>query len=193
MSTVFVIASTTIKFAPYIASFLGLTESVSSKLDRTISMHLHSAFLNLEHAKRTEDSAIANDYLKRAKDKFIDAIGIETDNNKLITAYSGLAFCQGLLRDGSNMKFNLNRAYDLYREQVSQITTRQQLFRSSMRSAFDDCSSFKSSLFHSGVASYGAVTTMQKKDHIIKILPVICEIEKTGYVNEISKDYLRSL
>lgn len=193
MSTVFVIGSTIIKIAPYIVSFLGLTESLSSKLDRTISMHLHSAFLNLENATRTEDAAIANDYLKRAKDKFIDAIGIETDKNKLIMAYSGLAFCQGLLGDGSNMKFNLNRAYDLYREQVSQITKRQQLYRNSTRRAYDDCSSFKSCLFHSGVAAYGAVTSMQKKDHIINILPVIYEIEKTGCVNEISKSYLHSL
>ena len=72
--------------------------------------------MNLEYVMRTLNESERMDYIRRAREKFIDAIVIERSPDNRFMSYFSLAFCNKLLNDEQNMRQNLQQAYDVYKQ-----------------------------------------------------------------------------
>ena len=88
-----------------IAEYLGLVESINSDIKALLHQSFMSAKMNLEYAKDAT-SKNQREYIFEAKNKFIEAIAVETGYN-LVTSYLGLATCQFLLGDIFNARKSL--------------------------------------------------------------------------------------
>lgn len=90
-----------------IAKFFGLIEGVSTQVTKLVHQAFKSAQDNLEYAK-TASGQNQIDYIKRAKDLFIDAVAVEENENKVL-ALVGLSMCQFLLGDTINAEKSFER------------------------------------------------------------------------------------
>ena len=88
-----------------IAEYLGLVESIHSDIKALLHQSFNGAKMNLECAKSATGTNQI-DYIKQAKNQFINAIGVEKGAN-LVTSYLGLAMCQFLLGDITNARTSL--------------------------------------------------------------------------------------
>lgn len=89
-----------------IAEYFGLIEGVSTQVTRLVHQAFISAKKNLEDAQYATGQEQVN-YVRRAKDRFIDAIAVEKNEN-LVLAYVGLSMCQYFLGDYTNARRNLS-------------------------------------------------------------------------------------
>lgn len=96
-----------INLAQSIAGYMGLIESVGGDVKKLLHQSLKSALQNLEYA-RSATGQNQLDYIRAARERFIDAISVE-QNESLISAIVGLAMCQHLLGDDKNVKVTLDR------------------------------------------------------------------------------------
>lgn len=94
-----------------IAEYLGFIESISTQVTKLVHQAFKSAKDNLEYA-RTASGQNQIDYVKRAKDLFIDAVAVEENENKIL-ALVGLSMCQHLLGDASGAQRSLDRIKDV--------------------------------------------------------------------------------
>ena len=82
----------------------------------TSSLLLHQAFKsaiqNLEYAQTASSDINRLDYIKTAKERFIDAISVE-ENENLISSYVGLAMCQHLMGDIENRDITIQSINDV--------------------------------------------------------------------------------
>lgn len=182
---------------PRIAEYLQLVESAKAKLNRLSDMHLNAANYSLKSALRTQNTREYNEYLLRAKDKFIDAIAVENKFANKFSAHFGLAFCNYLLNDQENMEFNLKQAYDNYKALWDSIPDKDSL----MDMMIDDMDGIETKgveYFARGLVtlcSFGVIPTISKaiqigkkpiKNHYVNqikaVMPLAEEIERTGYV-----------
>lgn len=99
-----------------LSEYLDFIDSNRAKLDRILQGSFNSAKLNLEYALRTSNEKERMDYVRRAKEKFIDALATEKSADNLFMSYFSLAFCNKLLNDEQNMRKNLQSAYKVYEE-----------------------------------------------------------------------------
>lgn len=90
-----------------IAEYFGLVEGVSTQVTKLVHQAFKSAKLNLENAQYASGQNQI-DYIKRAKDCFIDAVAVEENENKVL-ALVGLSMCQYMLGDTINAKGSLDR------------------------------------------------------------------------------------
>ncbi len=87
-----------INMATSIAAYFGLIESVGGNVQKLLHQAFKSAIQNLEYAQTASSDINRLDYIKTAKERFIDAISVE-ENENLISSYVGLAMCQHLMGD----------------------------------------------------------------------------------------------
>jgi len=92
-----VISAGVVNIASKIAEYFGLIESVSTNVRRLLHQAFNSAKDNLEYARISKGNNQI-DYVKRAKDCFVDAIAVEENENKIL-ALVGLSMCQYFLHD----------------------------------------------------------------------------------------------
>lgn len=97
----------TLRVATGIAGYFGLVDSVSVDVKKLVHQAFLSAKDNLEYALNATGEN-QWDYIKRAQGKFIEAINVEENENKVLSL-TGLAFCQYLLSDGENAKRTIKR------------------------------------------------------------------------------------
>lgn len=105
-----------------IAEYFGLIEGVSTQVSKLVHQAFKSAKDNLEYAK-TASGQNQIDYIKRAKDRFIDAVAVEANENKIL-ALAGLSMCQHLLGDTDGAQRSLDRVHDveLTRAEITKYT-----------------------------------------------------------------------
>lgn len=96
-----------LRVATGIAGYLGLVNSVPADVKKLVHQAFLSANDNLEYARNATGENQWN-YIKRAQGKFIEAINVEENENKVLSL-TGLAFCQYLLGDGENAKRTIMR------------------------------------------------------------------------------------
>lgn len=96
-----------INLAQSIAGYMGLIESVGGDVKKLLHQSFKSALQNLEYAQ-TATGQNQLDYIRTARERFIDAISVE-QNERLISAIVGLAMCQHLLGDDKNVQMTLDR------------------------------------------------------------------------------------
>lgn len=94
-----------------IAEYFGLIEGVSTQVTKLVHQAFKSAKDNLEYA-RTASGINQIDYIKRAKDRFIDAVAVEENENRVL-ALVGLSMCQHLLGDTYGAQRSLDRIHDV--------------------------------------------------------------------------------
>lgn len=86
-----------------IAEYFGLIEGVGTKVTKLLHQSFISAKMNLEYA-RNASGQNQIDYIKEAKTKFIEAVAVEENENKVL-ALVGLAMCQYYINDCRNAFF----------------------------------------------------------------------------------------
>ena len=91
-----------------IASYFELIDTVSSDVSKLLHQSFKSARMNLELAQTSSELVQQKEYLKEARNKFIEAIAVEKDEN-LVSAYAGLTMCQLLLGDNANAQLTLKK------------------------------------------------------------------------------------
>lgn len=101
-----------INMATSIAAYFGLIESVGCNVQKLLHQAFKSAIQNLEFAKTASSDQNRLDYIKTAKERFIDAISIE-ENENLISSYVGLAMCQHLMGDLTNRDITMQNIKDV--------------------------------------------------------------------------------
>lgn len=89
-----------------------LEESVSADVKKLLHQSFESAINNLKSACDSETPEECKEYLKRARDKFNDAIPVEENENK-VASYLGLAVCQYLLGGVANSKITMEKIKDV--------------------------------------------------------------------------------
>ena len=94
-----------------IAGYLGLIENVGSNVKKLLHQSFKSAIQNIEYAK-SANGQNQLDYIRRAKEQFIDAVSVE-ENENLISSLMGLAMCQYLLGDHFNSTKTIARIKDV--------------------------------------------------------------------------------
>lgn len=94
-----------------IAGYLGLIDSVNSSVKKLLHQSFVSAVQNLNYAT-TASGTNQMEYIRHARDLFIDAISVE-ENENLISSYVGLAMCQHLLGDFRNASMTIERIKDV--------------------------------------------------------------------------------
>lgn len=94
-----------------ITEYFGLIEGVATQVTKLLHQAFLSATYNLEYA-RTSIGQNQIDYVKRAKDRFMDAVAVEENENKIL-ALVGLSMCQYFLRDYTGAQRSLNRIQDV--------------------------------------------------------------------------------
>lgn len=94
-----------------IAEYFGLIEGVSTKVTKLVHQALISAKDNLEYA-RSSSGPNQIDYIKRAKDRFIDAVAVEENENNVL-ALVGLSMCQYFLGDSSGAQITYERINEI--------------------------------------------------------------------------------
>ena len=100
-----------INISSKIAEYFHLFEGVLTKTNKLVHQAFKSATENLMYARNCSGTNQL-DYLKRAKDRFIDAIVVEEMTEKVM-ALSGLAIVQYLLGEKSNAHFSMKRIEDV--------------------------------------------------------------------------------
>lgn len=95
-----------------IAAYFGLIDTLSSDVSKLVHQSFKSARMNLELVQTSDNSEISKDYIKEAKNKFIEAVAVEKNEN-LISAYAGLAMCQYLLGDNRNAQSTYGKIKDV--------------------------------------------------------------------------------
>lgn len=108
-----------------IAEFFGLVEGVSTQVTKLVHQAFKSAKHNLENAQYASGQNQI-DYIKRAKDCFIDAVAVEENENKILSLV-GLSMCQYLLGDKINAERSLCRikSVELTRAEITKYTAAQ--------------------------------------------------------------------
>lgn len=91
-----------------IAEAFGFIEGVSKKVDKILHQSLKSANEHLESAARCKKKELQLEYVKSARECYIQAISVEENRNKVI-AYCGLALSYYLLCDLDNAKDSLDK------------------------------------------------------------------------------------
>ena len=94
-----------------IAGYLGLIDNVNSNVKKLLHQSFVSAVQNLNYAT-TAYGTNQMEYIRRARDLFIDAKSVE-ENENLISSYVGLAMCQHLLGDFQNSSMTIERIKDV--------------------------------------------------------------------------------
>ena len=102
------IAITSANAALAIASYFELIDTVSSDVSKLLHQSFKSARMNLELAQTSDNLSQREEYVKEARNKFVEAIAVEKDEN-LVSAYAGLAMCQLFLGDEINMQLTLGK------------------------------------------------------------------------------------
>lgn len=97
-----------LNIAKSVAAYLGLIESSSANIRNLVHQAFKSALMNLELAKTSTSKKDREEYLKEARNKFIEAIAVEKDES-LVSAFIGLAMCQYLLGDKRNAALTISR------------------------------------------------------------------------------------
>lgn len=93
--------------ATKIAEFLGLIESVDSKVTKLLHQSFRSAVSNLEYAQHSSGQN-QMEYIRQARVEFNQAVNVEEDENKIL-ALTGLSMCQSMLGDKANASMTYNR------------------------------------------------------------------------------------
>ena len=94
-----------------IAEYFGLIETVSTQVDKLVHQALRSALDNLKYAQTAEGNNRIH-YIKRAMDKFNDAMAVEENESKVMVL-CGLSICQYFLCDDNNAERTMNRIKDV--------------------------------------------------------------------------------
>lgn len=97
-----------INMATSIAAYLGLIESVSGNVQKLLHQAFKSAIQNLNYAQTASSATSRLEYIKTAKERFIDAISVE-ENENLISSFVGLAMCQHVLGDIANRDLTMQK------------------------------------------------------------------------------------
>lgn len=84
---------------------------IRNDIHSLMHMYFRSAYENLNYALNANRANFYS-YIEQAKNRFIDALTFELNEN-LILSYVGLAFCQSILGDKSNSIMSLNRIIDV--------------------------------------------------------------------------------
>ncbi len=87
------------ELASKIAQLLGLVDSIDSKIDKLIEVHLKAGMSALEAARDSGEEQIT--LLRKARDEFLQAIHLEK-SYRLALAFLGLACCHSWLGDKRN-------------------------------------------------------------------------------------------
>lgn len=98
---------TSINTAKAVAAYFGLIESVGGNVQKLLHQAFKSAIQNLKYAQSSSGQNRV-DYIRTAKDRFIDAISVE-ENENLVSSLVGLAMCQYLLNDFNNVQITMSR------------------------------------------------------------------------------------
>lgn len=88
-------------------SIMSYCSLIRTDVQSLMNLYFKSAYENLNYAL-TASGENRNEYLRQAKNRFIDAITIEKNEN-LILSYLGLELCQGLINDQANSIKTLSR------------------------------------------------------------------------------------
>ncbi len=97
-----------LNIAKSVAAYFGLIESSSANISNLVHQAFKSALMNLELARTSGTKKQSEEYLKEARNKFIEAIAVEKDES-LVSAFIGLAMCQCLLGDKRNAALTIRR------------------------------------------------------------------------------------
>ena len=93
-------------------SILSYTRLIKSDVQTLMHMYFKSAYENLNYAL-TASGENQKEYIKQARNRFIDATTIEKNEN-LILSYIGLALCQVLTNDTDNYTKTLKKISNVY-------------------------------------------------------------------------------
>lgn len=93
-------------------SILSYTRLIKSDVQSLMHMYFKSAYENLNYAL-TASGENQKEYLRQARNRFIDAITIEKNENSILS-YIGLALCQALTNDMDNSTKTINRIRNVY-------------------------------------------------------------------------------
>ncbi len=93
-------------------SILSYTKLIKSDVQSLMHVYFKSAYENLNYAL-TASCENQNEYLRQARNRFIDATTIERNEN-LILSYIGLALCQALTNDMDNSTKTINKIRNVY-------------------------------------------------------------------------------
>lgn len=116
-------AIATMSISKSVAAYYGLIDDPLSEVKAVIQQSIHqpfkSAILNLELAKTSSVKSQSEEYLKEARNKFIEAITVEQDES-LVSALVGLAMCQYLLGDHGNASLTISKISDVHYSRFSE-------------------------------------------------------------------------
>ena len=93
-------------------SIQSYTRLIKSDVQALMHMYFKSAIENLNYAL-TASGENQKEYLRQARNRFIDATTIEKNEN-LILSYIGLALCQALTNDMDNSTKTINKIRNVY-------------------------------------------------------------------------------
>lgn len=93
-------------------SILSYTRLIKNDVQSLMHMYFKSAIENLNYAL-TASGENQKEYLRQARNRFIDATTIEKNEN-LILSYIGLALCQALTNDMDNSTKTINKIRNVY-------------------------------------------------------------------------------
>lgn len=93
-------------------SILSYTRLIKNDVQSLMHMYFKSACENLNYALTASDEN-QKEYLRQARNRFIDAITIEKNEN-LIFSYIGLALCQVLTNDIDNSAKTISKIRNVY-------------------------------------------------------------------------------
>lgn len=165
-----------------IGEYLNIVDSVNNKVGRLISMHLSAANYALESATRTTNESEYIKYIERARNKFIDAISVESNDVNLIQAYFGLAFCNHLVTDDTNMVENLKKAKSSYDRLWNRLPDKDSLLQQMSEEGSGEGGAMEKTII--SIVSLGAIplvssiTEMVKKTLRNKIMKEIGSVGK---------------
>lgn len=93
-------------------SIQSYTRLIKSDVQALMHMYFKSTIENLNYAL-TASGENQKEYLRQARNRFIDATTIEKNEN-LILSYIGLALCQALTNDMDNSTKTINKIRNVY-------------------------------------------------------------------------------
>lgn len=92
-------------------SLLLYTNLIQNDIISLMHVYFKSAYENLQYALNSE-GINRIDYLKQARNRFIDALSIEKNENLILT-FLGLSMCQLLLDDLNNYQITFNKIFSV--------------------------------------------------------------------------------
>ncbi len=96
----------TINLSKKILEFIGILQSIDSKLNKLIQCELSSGIDTLNMAARASSEESRNKFLWNALDRFISAKQLE-EHERLCIAFLGIIFCLNCLGERENSIYNL--------------------------------------------------------------------------------------